>query len=55
MKLEEIVKMYGWNDYMDMHTGYIYVLSKAIHEDGTVKVPVTQNGVLIGYANMAEV
>ena len=29
MKLEEIVNMYGWNDYLDQNTGYIYQLSTA--------------------------
>lgn len=29
MSLESIVEMYGWNDYLDMNTGYIYMLSTA--------------------------
>lgn len=53
MTLEEIVEMYGWNDYMDMNTGKVYQLSNSIDNgDGTSKVPVTDNGRLIGYATM---
>ena len=29
MSLEDVVSMYGWNDYLDMNTGYIYKLSTA--------------------------
>lgn len=29
MTLENIVSIYGWNDYLDMNTGYIYMLSTA--------------------------
>ncbi len=53
MALEEIVEMYGWNDYMDMNTGRIYRLSQSVDNgDGTSKIPVTENGNLIGYAAM---
>lgn len=53
MTLEKIVEMYGWNDYMDMNTGRIYQLSQSVDNgDGTSKVPVTENGNLIGYATM---
>ena len=53
MKLEQIIEMYGWNDYYDMNTGYIYHLSEAMDNgDGTSKIPVTSNGRLIGYATM---
>lgn len=53
MTLEKIVEMYGWNDYMDMNTGRIYRLSQSVDNgDGTSKVPVTENGNLIGYATM---
>ena len=53
MTLEKIVEMYGWNDYMDMNTGRIYQLSQSVDNgDGTSKVPVTENGNLVGYATM---
>jgi hypothetical protein len=53
MILEQITEMYGWNDYMDMHTGIIYQLSQSIDNgDGTSKVPVIEDGELIGYAFM---
>lgn len=29
MSLEDIVMMYGWNDYLDMDRGYIFKLSSA--------------------------
>lgn len=29
MRLEDIVSMYGWNDYLDQNSGYVYELSKA--------------------------
>ena len=53
MTLEKIVEMYGWNDYYDMNTGYIYQLSQSVDNgDGTSKVPVVEDGNLIGYATM---
>ena len=53
MTLEKIVEVYGWNDYMDMNTGYIYQLSKAESQgNGTLKVPVIVDGQLYGYATM---
>ncbi len=53
MTLEKIVEMYGWNDYMDMNTGRIYQLSQSTDNgDGTSKVPVVEDGNLIGYASM---
>lgn len=53
MTLETIVSVYGWNDYMDMNTGYIYQLSKAESQgNGTLKVPVIVDGQLYGYATM---
>ena len=53
MTLEKIVEVYGWNDYMDMNTGRIYQLSQPIDNgDGTSRVPVVEDGSLIGYASM---
>ena len=54
MKLEEIAKVYGMNDYYDMATGRIYKLSNALPTGviGKVKVPVIEDGVLIGYCEM---
>lgn len=57
MKLEEIVKQYGYNDYYEMSTGRTYKLSKVIEENKVIKVPVYENGIFIGLAilNKAEV
>jgi hypothetical protein len=55
MYLEQIAKMYGMVDYLDQNTGYIYHLNKAVKEDGMLKVPVTENGYLIGYAKMEDI
>ena len=56
MDLEEIVKLYGYEDYYDFHTGYIYALSEVKYlqpdEDGYVHVPVFDGGTLIGTATM---
>ena len=53
MTLEKIVEVYGCNDYMDMNTGRIYQLSQSIDNgDGTSRVPVVEDGSLIGYAPM---
>lgn len=53
MTLENIAEMYGMNDYLDQNTGYIYELSKAIdNSDGTLSIPVRQDGILIGYSTM---
>ena len=55
MNLETITELYGMEDYLDMVTGYIYELSKAIDNgDGTLKIPVKDYGTknLIGYATM---
>ena len=56
MMLEEIAKLYGMNDYLDVNTGYIYKLSEAI-DDGeeNLLVPVVDilgDNVLLGYAKM---
>lgn len=50
MKLEEIIEMYGKNDYMDMNTGKVYHLSKMEYHlyDNTTRVPVSENGYMIG-------
>ena len=51
MSLEKIIEMYGMNDYYDHNTGYIYCLSEAIDEGDTYRVPVKDNGILIGYSS----
>ena len=51
MKLEDIIKMYGVSaDYYDMYTGYTYHLPQMSDKDenGEQKVPVSQNGQIIG-------
>ena len=42
MRLEDIVSMYGWNDYLDIYTGCIYKLSTAnkVQEDNIAYVAV---------------
>lgn len=56
MKLEDIAKSYGMNDYYDMNTGRIYKLSEATDAgDGKLSVPVEENGRIIGYATMDKV
>lgn len=51
MRLEEIVDIYGWEDYYDMATGRIFQLSKATSAgDDTSEVPVIQDGGIIGFA-----
>ena len=56
MMLEEIAKLYGMNDYLDVNTGYIYKLSEAIDDgEGNLLVPVVDilgDNVLLGYAKM---
>ena len=56
MSLELIVEMYGWNDYLDMNTGYIYRLSTAnkVQEDNIAYVDVidSANQEFIGTAVM---
>ena len=56
MMLEEIAKLYGMNDYLDINTGYIYKLSEAIDDgEGNLLVPVTApygDSILLGYAKM---
>ena len=36
-------------DYLDMHTGYIYGIVE-YHKNKLDKIPIYDNGVLIGYA-----
>lgn len=56
MSLEQIVGTYGWNDYYDMHTGRIYHLSQVVdNKDGTLSVPVSEDGYIIGHAEMRDV
>lgn len=56
MKLEEIAKQYGMNDYYDMYTGNVYKLSEAIdNKDGTLTIPVIFNSRLAGYVQMEKV
>lgn len=55
MKLESIVETYGKRaDYYDMHTGYTYALTMISEpdENGDQKVPVYENGSLIGFATV---
>lgn len=56
MKLEDIARTYGMNDYYDMHTGRIYKLSEATNAgNGKLSVPVEQDGRFVGYATMDKV
>ena len=55
MKLEEIIKTYGKNDYMDMNCpGRIYHLSKMEYHlfDNTTHVPVSEDGNVIGIVKL---
>lgn len=56
MSLESIVEMYGWNDYLDINTGYIYMLSTAnkVPEENIAYVNVkdSTSGEFIGTAIM---
>ena len=56
ISLEDIVKIYGMNDYLDISTGRVYKLSKVIDAgNNEYKVPVVSfNGVLIGFATMSK-
>jgi len=56
MKLEDIVDMYGWNDYLDMDTGNTYVLSEAKTIGEMSKVPVISAvGLFIGHVKVDKV
>lgn len=50
MKLEDVVKIYGMNDYYDNVTGNIYKLSQAVDNgNGMLNVPVESwDGNLLG-------
>lgn len=53
MSLEEWAKQYGMHDMYDMITGRIYHLSKATYnKDCTLNVPVSEDGVVIGFTKM---
>lgn len=53
MSLENIAKVYGMVDYLDVSTGKIFKLSQAIDAgDGNLIVPVEQRGRIIGYSQM---
>lgn len=56
VSLEEIAKTYGMNDYYDMYSGLIFVLSMPIDNgDGTLNIPVFECGKLIGHVRMNKV
>lgn len=40
--------MHWLADYMDHNTGYIYAITEAENKD---RIPVYDNGILIGYVN----
>lgn len=55
MDIGEIIKTYGKNDYMDMNTpGRIFHISQMKYHlfDDTTRVPVSEDGVLIGYVKL---
>ena len=53
MRLETVAETYGMVDYFEQRTGRIYQLSKAEKKDSnTLRIPVIQDGVFIGYAEM---
>lgn len=62
MKLEEIVKLYGFNDYLDQNTGHIYCLGVVIEDEylagtkASYDIPVIENDGscyrTIGYAHL---
>lgn len=53
MRLEQIAQIYGMVDHYDMNTGRIYHLSEAReNESGTLTVPVSVDGVIIGFTHM---
>lgn len=60
MSLEQIVSIYGWNDWYDQNSGYIFCLGSAevfMQRDikvKTIKVPVRDimSGEIIGEAEM---
>ncbi len=55
MDIGEIIKTYGKNDYMDMNIpGRIFHISQMEYHlfDDTTRVPVSEDGVLIGYVKL---
>ena len=55
MLIEDIIKMYGKNDYMDMNCpGRIYHLSQMEYHlfDDTTWIPVSEDGKIIGYVKL---
>lgn len=55
MKLEDIINMYGYVDYMDHVNGRIFHLKE--YKESSNKelgVPVSEDGVFIGYAQIDE-
>ena len=55
MDLKEVIKMYGWVDYLDIHTNRIYHLGNSSYNVDTNKteVPVSEDGTLIGVVNLS--
>lgn len=53
MTLQRFVDTYGCVDYYEMNTGRVFHLSDVKNEpDGIVKVPVSEDGNFIGYAEV---
>ena len=53
MRLETIIEMYGMQDYYEMSSGRTFHLSQAKDNgDGTLEVPVSEDGRLIGYTTV---
>ena len=54
MKLEEIIDIYGWNDWYEQYTGRIYMLSDSFVDDkGKTLVPVLLDGTIIEHCIVA--
>lgn len=52
MKLEQVIKDYGWHDYYEVITGRFFLLSKTIDCGDIIKVPVSDGKILLGYCNI---
>ena len=54
MRLEEIIEMYGWNDWFEQSSGRIFKLSEAFNTEKGAIVPVidTLDGELIGHVTV---
>lgn len=51
--LEDWAKQYGMHDVYELTTGKTYQLSKATYnKDCTLNVPVSEDGVVIGFTKM---